>query len=109
MTLLRGRSEAIHCTTKRMVKNPCATNPRMTQPSNLAGEAELAVQQKPELMQMAGTEIVGTLPGDLNMVTTFAAGVWVDSKNREAAKALVTFLHLRQAAAMFRAKGLDTP
>src|SRR3954470_13828285 len=35
ITLLRARSEAIHCTTKRMVKNPCATNPRMTQPSNL--------------------------------------------------------------------------
>ena len=25
ITLLRARSDAIHCTTKRMVKNPCAT------------------------------------------------------------------------------------
>ena len=32
----------------------------------LTGEAELAVQQKPELMHVAGAEIVGLLPGDLN-------------------------------------------
>jgi molybdate transport system substrate-binding protein len=75
----------------------------------LTGEAELAVQQKPELMHIAGTEIVGALPGDLNMVTTFVAGVWVDSRNGEAAKALVAFLHSPEAAAVFRARGLDTP
>jgi molybdate transport system substrate-binding protein len=75
----------------------------------LTGEAELAVQQKPELMHIAGTEIVGPLPGDLNMVTTFAAGVGVDSENSEAAKALVAFLHSPEAAVVFRAKGLDTP
>ena len=61
----------------------------------LTGEAELAIQQKPELMHVAGTEIVGPLPGDLNMVTAFAAGVWVDSRHREAGKKLVDFLHAR--------------
>src|ERR1700723_544749 len=35
ITLFRARSDAIHCTTKRMVKNPCAANPRTTQASNL--------------------------------------------------------------------------
>ena len=73
----------------------------------LTGEAELAVQQKSELMHIAGTEIVGPLPGDLNMVTVFAAGIWVDSKHREAAKKLVEFLHSPQAAAIFKARGLD--
>lgn len=71
------------------------------------GEVELAVQQKPELMHVAGTEIVGPLPGDLNMVTVFAAGTWADSKNGEAANALVKFLHSPEAAAVFKAKGLD--
>lgn len=73
----------------------------------LTGEAELAVQQKPELMHIAGTEIVGPLPGDLNVVTVFAAGIWVDSKHREAAKKLVEFLHSPPAAAIFNARGLD--
>ena len=35
----------------------------------LTGEAELAVQQKPELLQVPGVEIVDFLPGDLNLVT----------------------------------------
>ena len=41
------------------------------------------------------------------MVTVFAAGTWADSKNGEAANALVKFLHSPEAAAVFKAKGLD--
>ena len=55
----------------------------------LTGEAELAVQQKPELLHVAGAEIVGFLPGDLNMVTEFVAGIMPSSKNADAAKALI--------------------
>lgn len=73
----------------------------------LTGEADLAVQQQPELMHVAGTEIVGPLPGDLNFVTVFAAGIWVDSKHREAATKFVTFLHSPKAAAVFKARGLN--
>jgi molybdate transport system substrate-binding protein len=73
----------------------------------LTGEAELAVQQQPELMHVAGTEIVGPLPGDLNMVTTFAAGIWLDGQHIDAAKTLVEFLHSPGAASVFKAKGLD--
>src|SRR5271168_4112115 len=39
----------------------------------MTGDAELAVQQKPELLHVAGVEIIGLLPGDLNVVTEFAA------------------------------------
>ena len=73
----------------------------------LSGAAELAVQQKPELMHVKGTEIVGFLPGDLNMVTYFAAGILTGSKNAEAAKALIAMLRSTEAKAAFRAKGLD--
>jgi molybdate transport system substrate-binding protein len=73
----------------------------------LTGEAELAVQQKPELLHVAGAEIVGLLPGELNMVTAFATGIMPDSKNGEAAKALITMLQSPEAKAAFRAKGLD--
>jgi molybdate transport system substrate-binding protein len=41
----------------------------------LTGEADLAIQQKPELLQVPGIDIVGMLPGDLHMVTVFVAGV----------------------------------
>jgi len=73
----------------------------------LTGEAELAVQQKPELLHVAGVEIVGFLPGDLNLVTEFAAAIMARSKNLEIGKALIGSLRSPQAAAVFRAKGLD--
>ena len=73
----------------------------------LTGEAELAVQQKPELLHVAGTEIVGMLPGDLNMVTEFAAGIMGGSKQAETAKALIESLRSPEAAAVFRSKGLE--
>ena len=73
----------------------------------VSGDADLAVQQKPELMCVAGTEIVGLLPGDLNMVTAFVAGIDVQSKNHAAAKTVIDFLRSGEAAAVFRAKGLD--
>jgi len=73
----------------------------------LTGEAELAVQQKPELLHVAGIEIVGFLPGDLNVVTEFAAAIMAWSKNAEMGRALIQSLRSREAAAVFRAKGLD--
>jgi molybdate transport system substrate-binding protein len=73
----------------------------------MTGEAELAVQQKPELLHIAGAEIVGMLPGDLNMVTQFAAGIMPQSKNADAAKALIAFLRSPEAKAAFRSKGLE--
>src|ERR1700722_18017135 len=72
----------------------------------LTGEAELAVQQKPELLHVAGAEIVDFLPGDLNLVTEFAAGIMPESKNAEAAKALIAMLQTPEAKAALRAKGL---
>jgi molybdate transport system substrate-binding protein len=73
----------------------------------LTDEAELAVQQKPELLHVAGIEIVGFLPGDLNVVTEFAAGIMAGSKNAEMGRALIQSLRSGEAAAVFRAKGLD--
>ena len=73
----------------------------------LTGEAELAVQQKPELLHVAGTEIVGLLPGDLNLVTEFAAAISSDSKDADAGQALIKMLQSPQSAAIFRSKGLD--
>lgn len=71
------------------------------------GEADLAVQQIPELQQVPGIEIVGPLPGDLHMVTTFVAGVETSSTKAASAQALIDFLRAPAAAEMFRAKGLD--
>jgi len=75
----------------------------------ITGEAELAVQQKPELLHVAGAEVIGLLPGDLNVVTEFAAAIMAGSKDGEAGKALIKMLQSPEAIAVFRSKGLDTP
>ncbi len=74
-----------------------------------SGDVDLAVQQIPELMQVSGVEVLGTLPGELHMVTVFVAGVEASSPQAERGKALIAFLQTPEAMAMFRAKGLDTP
>ena len=73
----------------------------------LTGQAELAVQQKPELLHVAGIEIVGLLPGDLNMVTVFAGGIATGCAHPAAAAKALAFLRSPEAAAVFRGKGLD--
>jgi molybdate transport system substrate-binding protein len=73
----------------------------------VSGEVELAVQQKPELLQVPGIEILGLLPGDLHMVTVFVACVEKSSAEAATGKALIEHLRTPSAAAVFRAKGLD--
>lgn len=72
----------------------------------VSGEAELAVQQEPEVMSVAGVDIVGPPPGDLNNVTMYSAGAAAGNKQADAGKALVHFLHSPEAQAVFKARGL---
>ncbi len=73
----------------------------------VSGEVDLAVQQKPELLQVAGIEILGLLPGDLHMVTVFVACVEASSAEAAMGRALIAFLRSPASTAVFRAKGLD--
>jgi molybdate transport system substrate-binding protein len=70
------------------------------------GEAELAIQQEPELLSVAGVDPVGPLPAELNNITMYSAGVGAGSQQAEAANALIRFLHSPEAQAVFKAKGL---
>lgn len=73
-----------------------------------SGEVDLAVQQIPELLSVAGTELVGPLPGDLQLVTTFAAGIPASATEGDAARAFIRFLATPEAQAVMRAKGLES-
>jgi molybdate transport system substrate-binding protein len=72
----------------------------------VAGEADLAIQQEPEVMSVAGIDMVGPLPADLNNITAYAAGIGAGSQQADAATALIRFLHSPEAQAVFKAKGL---
>jgi molybdate transport system substrate-binding protein len=73
------------------------------------GEADIAIQQMPELLGVQGVEIVGPLPGDLQTVTYFAAGVHTASRKADAARALIKFLQSPEAITAIKAKGLEPP
>jgi molybdate transport system substrate-binding protein len=72
----------------------------------VSGEAELAIQQEPEVMSVKGVDVVGTLPGDLNNITVYAAGPGAGTAQGDAAQALIKFLHSPEAQAVFKARGL---
>lgn len=71
------------------------------------GEVELAIQQTPELKQVPGIEIVGSLPAPYQLVTVFVAGIEKASAKTKEAKAFLDFLRTPAAAAVFRDKGLE--
>jgi molybdate transport system substrate-binding protein len=71
------------------------------------GEAELAVQQIPELMAVPGLELVGPLPQELQSISVVTAGIFADSLQSAAARALLEFLATPASARVFRAKGLE--
>ena len=71
------------------------------------GEAEIGVHIIVELISVAGIDIVGPLPGDLQNTIVFAAAVMASAKDAEAAKSLVNFLRTPEAVAVTKAKGME--
>jgi molybdate transport system substrate-binding protein len=72
-----------------------------------SGEVEMAVQQIPELLPVAGVDFVGPLPMELQLYTIFSAGIGSACKKLEAAKAFVNSLTAPSAVLLFQAKGLE--
>jgi len=71
------------------------------------GEAELGFQQVSEFQAVPGITIVGPLPPGAQRVTVFSAGVVAYSKRPEAARDLIRFLALPEAAPTIRKSGLE--
>jgi len=71
------------------------------------GDAELGVQQISELLPVPGIEIVGPLPGELQKLTVFSAGLFVGAAEPEVAKALVAMLTSPAARPVYQRKGLE--
>jgi molybdate transport system substrate-binding protein len=71
------------------------------------GDAEIGLQQISEIMSVAGVDLVGPLPDELQTVTTYVAGVPATASQPDLAVAFVRFLTTPDAAAIYRAKGLE--
>ena len=71
------------------------------------GDAEVGFQQISELVHFAGIDYVGPLPGDLQRMTMFSAGIHAGAKQAGAARALVEFRRAPAAAPVIRKHGLE--
>jgi molybdate transport system substrate-binding protein len=71
------------------------------------GEAELGMQQIIAILPIAGAELVGPLPAELQNVIVYAAGLSSHARDAKAAMAFVAFMRGEQAKQLMRANGLD--
>jgi len=72
------------------------------------GEVELGIAQASEIVPIAGTQLVGPLPGELGSMTLFTGAVGAETQSADAAKALIDFLSGPEAAPHFKSKGFQT-
>jgi len=70
------------------------------------GKAELGMTQTSSLVGVAGIDVVGPFPGDLQATTQYAVAIGAGTKNA-GAKALIDFLRSAESAKTIKAKGLD--
>ena len=73
----------------------------------VAGEADLAVQQISELKQVAGVEIVGPIPLQLQSPAVFSAGRLAASKRIDQSDRLLKYLISPEVAPALREAGLE--
>jgi molybdate transport system substrate-binding protein len=73
----------------------------------VTGEADLAVQQISELKQVAGIEVVGPIPYELQTPAVFSAGRMTATNRPDEADRLLRFLASSEVAPALRESGLE--
>ena len=71
------------------------------------GDVELGFQQLSELIHLEGIELLGNLPADIQITTTFSAAVASASAHKSQARTLLAFMVSDQAAAAIRRQGME--
>jgi molybdate transport system substrate-binding protein len=72
-----------------------------------SGDAELAVQQIPEIMAVPGIDYAGPLPAEIQSITVTRIAVFTDAKEPVLAQRLFDYLLSADAARVFRARGME--
>ena len=71
------------------------------------GDADLGFQQLSELIGQPGIEVVGALPPEIQAITVFSAGIAINSRDPEGARAFVAYLASAQTGDAKRRHGME--
>jgi molybdate transport system substrate-binding protein len=71
------------------------------------GETELAFQQVSELLPVPGIDLIGTLPPEIQKVTTFCAGMQKSAREPAAAREWLAYIKSRAAVDAIRKSGME--
>ncbi|MDM0011117.1 substrate-binding domain-containing protein [Variovorax sp. J22P168] len=71
------------------------------------GEVELGFQQLSELIHLQGIDLLGALPAEIQIVTTFSGAVCAGSARAEAVRAMLDFMASPETEAAKRAQGME--
>jgi molybdate transport system substrate-binding protein len=71
------------------------------------GEIELGLMVITQIVTTPGVELVGPLPPELKVTTTFGAAVATQSKDPDAARDLLNFLRSPEAVKVIREQGME--
>src|SRR5262245_2139647 len=71
------------------------------------GKAELAFNLISEILPVAGAELAGPLPAELQNYVVFTAGIGAGTKEATAAKSFIDFIKAPGAAPVLKAKGME--
>jgi molybdate transport system substrate-binding protein len=72
-----------------------------------SGEVEIGLQQIVAILPVKGAELVGPLPGELQNVIIYAAGIATGAQNFAAVQACIAFMRSHEAQRLIRAKGME--
>jgi molybdate transport system substrate-binding protein len=72
-----------------------------------SGKVEIGFQQMSELLPTPGIDILGPLPAEIQVITTFSGGVHVAAGEAEAARSWLAYLTAPQSAAVLRKHGME--
>jgi molybdate transport system substrate-binding protein len=71
------------------------------------GEAEVGMQQIVAILPVKGAELVGPLPGELQNIIVYAAGLAASAAQSAAARTFIAFLAMPEVLGLIRAKGME--
>lgn len=84
-----------------------ATGGNISEVTLAQGDGALGMTQISEIVGKPGVELVGPLPEEVQLYTTFTAGTAAGAKQAGAANAFIKFLKGPAAAAVIKAKGMQ--